>query len=64
MCVALYPPPEVGGFTATGDKVFEKLNNYANLYTLIAVPLKKVSLLEEIVVDTINTVMALRFMSL
>ena len=20
MCVALYPPPEVGGFTATGDK--------------------------------------------
>ena len=21
MCVALYPPPEVGGFTATGDKV-------------------------------------------
>ena len=59
-----YLCPEVGGFTATGDKVFEKLNNYANLYTLIAVPLKKVSLLEEIVVDTINTVMALRFMSL
>ena len=20
VCVALYPPPEVGGFTATGDK--------------------------------------------
>jgi len=21
VCVALYPPPEVGGFTATGDKL-------------------------------------------
>ncbi|SJM70253.1 hypothetical protein [Psychrobacter piechaudii] len=24
MCVALYPPPEVGGFTATGDKAVNK----------------------------------------
>jgi len=44
--------------------VFEKLNNYANLYTLIAIHFKKASLLEEIIVDTINTVMTMRFLSL
>ncbi|SJM64422.1 hypothetical protein [Psychrobacter piechaudii] len=30
MCVALYPPPEVGGFTATGDKKLSELSTKRN----------------------------------
>ena len=32
MCVALYPPPEVGGFTATGDKYKDKKRRFKRLF--------------------------------